>query len=259
MDKAIAVEIQGVSHIYGQNNGAPIRALADINLTIYNGDFVSIVGPSGCGKSTLLSIIAGLLQPGEGYVLIEEASVEEALRRRRLAMVFQDPVLLPWRTTQENIQLPLELSASLPIDARQIQAQIKSVMLQGFESRFPKELSGGMRSRVAIARALVLSPSVLLMDEPFGSLDELTAQNLNLELLRIWEEQHPTIILVTHSISQAVFMSDRVIVLSPRPGRIVEDVNIDLPRPRTENTLSSERFLELSAIVRRALSVKYNP
>lgn len=253
------VQIRDLSHTYVSRGGASVRALDNINLTILNGEFIAVVGPSGCGKSTLLNIIAGLLKPSEGSVLVDGATVADALRRRQLGLVFQDPVLLPWRDTKGNIQLPLELAHLLEQRKHQVQALIDSVMLRGFEHSYPRELSGGMRSRVAIARALVLSPSLLLMDEPFGSLDEITAHNLNLELLRIWEERKPTVLFVTHSISQAVFMADRVIVLSPRPGRVLNDVRVDIPRPRTSETLGSQHFVELNMLVRREMVTNFQP
>lgn len=252
------IEIRDLSHTYTRGDGVPVQALDDINLTIPRGEFIALVGPSGCGKSTLLNLLAGLLVPSTGSILIENSSVTEAVRNKRIGFVFQDPVLLPWRDTKSNIQLPLELSGSSKDDQNQIQALINLVMLKGFEHSYPRELSGGMRSRVAIARALILSPSILLMDEPFGSLDEITAHNLNTEVLRIWQERKPTIIFVTHSISQAVFMANQVIVLSQRPGHIVKEIAIDLPRPRTSETLSLQRFVEVNTLVRQELIENFN-
>lgn len=251
-----AVRIEDLSHTYIREDGSSIQALANINLTIPKGQFIAVVGPSGCGKSTLLNLIAGLIEPSKGKISIEGAPVSNALQAKRLAMVFQDPILLPWRDTIGNIQLPLELAGISRDAAIKAQEQVRLVMLEGFERGYPKELSGGMRSRVAIARALVLSPSILLMDEPFGSLDEITAYNLNIELLRIWEARKPTIVFVTHSISQAVFLADRVLVFSPRPGHIVEDMAITLQRPRTPDTLSSKEFVDLSILIRRSLNLK---
>jgi NitT/TauT family transport system ATP-binding protein len=251
-----AIKIRGLSHYYRRNDGSTTFALKNINLKIPQGQFIAIVGPSGSGKSTLLNLIAGLIKPSNGKISIEDAPVSIALRAKRLAMVFQDPVLLPWRDTLGNIQLPLELAGMFSEDAvTKAKEQVRLVMLEGFERSYPKELSGGMRSRVAIARALVLSPSILLMDEPFGSLDEITAYNLNMELLRIWEDRKPTIVFVTHSISQAVFLSDRVLVFSPRPGHIVGDISITLQRPRTPDTLSSKNFVDLNIAVRRSLNL----
>lgn len=250
-----AVKIEDLSHIYIRKDGSSLQALTDINLTIPKGQFLAIVGPSGCGKSTLLNLIAGLIEPGKGRISIEGEPVSSALRAKKLAMVFQDPVLLPWRNTISNIQLPLELAGISKDAATKAQEQVRLVMLEGFERSYPKELSGGMRSRVAIARALVLSPSILLMDEPFGSLDEITAYNLNIELLRIWEARKPTIVFVTHSISQAVFLADRVLVLSPRPGHIVGDIVITLQRPRPVDALSSKEFVDLNIAVRRSLNL----
>jgi NitT/TauT family transport system ATP-binding protein len=181
--------------------------------------------------------------------------VSNAVRHRRLGLVFQDPVLLSWRDVKGNIQLPLELAGLLQDADSHIQSLIDLVRLQGFEHSYPKELSGGMRSRVAIARALVLSPAILLMDEPFGSLDEITTHVLNIELLRLWQERRPTVLFVTHSITQAVFLADRVIVLSPRPGRVIEEIPVTLPRPRTAETLSSRAFFDLTASVRNVLGL----
>jgi NitT/TauT family transport system ATP-binding protein len=250
--QANAVQVRALSHSYPRSQGGQIEALQKIDLTVATGEFVALVGPSGSGKSTLLNSIAGIVQPVQGMVSVQGQPLREALRLRILGLVLQDPALFPWRNTEENIRLPLEIAGVS--DDNKIQAMIDLVMLRGFEKSYPRELSGGMRSRVAIARALVLSPVVLLMDEPFGSLDEMTAHALNQELLRLWHEQNLAILLVTHSISQAVFMADRILVLSSRPGRIMAEIVIDLPRPRTTATLASERFTELTARVRKVLS-----
>jgi NitT/TauT family transport system ATP-binding protein len=248
-----AITIQNLSHTYVTDDGQPRPALALINLTIKPKEFVAIVGPSGCGKSTLINLIAGLMEPTSGTISVDGAPVLEARKERKLGLVFQDPVLLPWRDITENIRLPLELSGLRNGQREEVQTLINLVMLGGFEHNFPRELSGGMRSRVALARALVLSPTILLMDEPFGSLDEITAHSLNRELLKIWAERRPTIVLVTHSISQAVFMADRVITLSSRPGSILRETAVDLPRPRTSDTLALAHFVELNTEVRQGL------
>src|ERR1039458_4246666 len=246
------ISVQGLGHTYGGSGKATVEALAGVDLSVREGEFVALVGPSGCGKSTMLACIAGLIQPTAGAILIEGRPTTDALRRRRFGLVFQDPCLLPWRTVRENIRLPLELAAAETPDHDPVGQLIKSVLLRGFEESYPSELSGGMRSRVAIARALVLSPAILLMDEPFGALDEITSSVLNMEIVQIWAERKPTVLLVTHSISQAVFMADRVIVLTERPGRVSTVVNVCLPRPRDINTaISNKEFVQSVAAVRQ--------
>jgi NitT/TauT family transport system ATP-binding protein len=247
-----AVKLSNIGQTYA-SNGAPVRALSHVNTYIDVGEFVAIIGPSGCGKTTLLNIVAGLLAPTEGDVAVEDGAPSDALARRRMGLVFQDPALLHWRTAEQNVRLPLELLGEDTRGDSPVSSLFSLMRLDGFERNYPRELSGGMKSRVAIARALATSPAILLMDEPFGSLDELTAHALNLELLRIWTELHPTVVLVTHSISQAVFMSDRVLIMSPRPGTIIADVPIDLPRPRTDETLVSPQFADLTAAIRETL------
>ena len=231
-----------------------MEALAGVDLSVRQGEFVAIVGPSGCGKSTLLACIAGLTQPTAGAIFVEERPPAEALRRKRFGLVFQDPCLLSWRTVRENIRLPLELADKDTRRQDSVQELINSVLLQGFEESYPRELSGGMRSRVAIARALELSPAIVLMDEPFGALDEMTSHVLNVEILQIWAERKPTVVLVTHSTSQAVFVADRVVVLTERPGHVSGIIDINLKRPRKSSTTKSVEFFELVAAVREALS-----
>ena len=248
-----AVEVVGVSHTYRTESGKDVEALRDVSFFVGQGEFLGIVGPSGCGKTTLLNIIAGLVRPTKGRVLVEGKPTQEELRRRRIGLVFQDPALLAWRDTEGNVRLPLEVANGGKSGTDKVRDLIKLVGLEGFERNFPKELSGGMRSRVSIARALSTSPAILLMDEPFGSLDEMTAHQLNSELLRVWSSLQPTVVLVTHSISQAVFMSDRIIVLSRRPGCIVQNIVVDLPRPRRDCLLEQSRFVEIEAAVRHAL------
>ncbi len=249
-----AIEVRELSHTYLGNGAGTVQALADLTLSVEEGEFCAVVGPSGCGKSTLLSCIAGLIEPTKGTIVVDGVSTTEAIRRRRIGIVFQDPCLLSWRTVRENVQLPLELGQMKDGTNEEIERVIRSVLLQGFENSYPSELSGGMRSRTAIARALASSPAVLLMDEPFGALDELTSHVLNLELLEIWRLRRPTIVLVTHNISQAVFVSDRVHVMTERPGRIAKTIDVTLPRPRNEATATSADFLGLVATVRNALS-----
>ena len=212
-----------------------LQVIAHLNLTIRSGEFVSLIGPSGCGKSTLLRVIAGLIAPSSGAVRVGEDAHSES----RLGLVFQKPLLLPWRTTLENVVLPIELqlggSTVREIDKERARRMLRLVQLDGFEHAYPFQLSGGMQQRAALARALMSDPEVLLMDEPFGALDELTRDVLNEEVLRIWESEETqlkTAVMVTHSIAEAVAMSDRVFVLAPRPARILEVVDVDVARPR---------------------------
>ncbi|MDX6543986.1 MAG: NitT/TauT family transport system ATP-binding protein [Gaiellaceae bacterium] len=247
---AAAVSIAGVSK---QFKGGT-TALQEIDLDIHPGEFVSLIGPSGCGKSTLLRVIGDLISPSAGKVVVNGKSAHQARLDRDYGIVFQEAVLYDWRTIAKNIALPLELGSWDKRRRRERVAEmLQLVELDGFEDHYPWQLSGGMQQRVSIARALSFSPALLLMDEPFGALDEMTRERLNAELLRIWADTQSTIVFVTHSIAEAVFLSTRVVVMSPRPGRISSVVGIDLPQPRTAATREEPRFFELVTQVREAL------
>jgi NitT/TauT family transport system ATP-binding protein len=247
------VRIANLEKTYRTKDGNSIHALADINLQISAGEFVSVVGPSGCGKTTLLKILAGILDRSSGVVEMQGRSLSGP--SRELGVVFQAPVLLPWRTVLQNVMVPVEVQrrdrATFGARARQL---IAMVGLSGFESKYPGELSGGMQQRVGICRALVHDPSFLLMDEPFGALDAMTRESMNEELQRIWRESRKTILLVTHSIPEAVYLADRVVVMTPRPGRIVDIVEIDLPRPRTLAMQNTPEFGHYVSAIRRHFS-----
>ena len=237
MRKAL-VAIQGVSHQFS----ADVAALAAIDLEVPNGEFVAVVGPSGCGKSTLLSLVAGLRLPSRGTVLCDGERITGPMPRK-VGMVFQEPNLLPWLSAVDNVAFPLKLRHVPKAERRDAAKRMLALTgLTGFDEKLPHQLSGGMKQRVSIARGLVQDPAVLLMDEPFAALDEQTRMLLGDELLRIWSETRKTVLFVTHSLHEAVYLADRVIVLSARPGRIVDDIAVDLPRPRTFAMTSSERF-----------------
>ncbi len=248
-----AIELRNVSKIF-EAGQSKVHALQSVDLSILNKEFVCILGPSGCGKSTILGMIAGLIAPDAGSVSIENGPVDDARSSRRIGLVFQDAVLLPWRTVAENVALPLEV---LKLPRRERESKIRDVLelvkLEGFASRFPHELSGGMRQRLGIARALSFDPPMLLMDEPFGALDAITRDKMSIELLRIWEQRQKTVVFVTHSINEATLLSERVVVQSPRPGRNAEIVDRPLPRPRPLQIRDSAEFIALSRKLRDLL------
>ena len=250
------VEIAGVSKVFegrAQRAGR-VEALVDIDLSITAGEFVSLIGPSGCGKSTLLRLIGDLTPPTAGSITVNGKPAERARRDRDYGMVFQAPVLFDWRTVQGNVELPLEIGGAPKAQRSQrAMEQLRLVELSDFAGHYPWQLSGGMQQRVAIARALAVDPALLLMDEPFGALDEMTRERMNLELLKIWERTETTIVFVTHSIAEAVFLSTRVVVMSPRPGRISSIIDIDLPRERNVETRELEQYFHLVTAVREAL------
>ena len=242
---------EGLSHFYSDRDGR-VQALERVSFQVEPQQFVCVVGPSGCGKSTLLRLLAGLLEPTQGQVIFEGQPLHGPLRR--MGLVFQKANLMPWRSVLANVMLPLELQGTPAAQAqRQAQEQIELVGLAGFEHYLPRALSGGMEQRVAIARALVHNPDVLLLDEPFGSLDALTRERMGAELLRIWEARKKTVVMVTHSIPEAVLLADRVLVLSPRPGQVRLALDIALPRPRQLNMEYMPAFGALAGQVRAAI------
>ena len=247
----VVVSLSGVTKVFPKGG---VTALEDIDLDVRPGEFVSLIGPSGCGKSTLLRVIGDLTQPTSGEVLVNGKPAPRARLDRDYGIVFQAAVLFDWRTVAKNIALPLEL---LKWDRTRREARVAEMLdlveLNEFGGHYPWQLSGGMQQRVSIARALSFSPALLLMDEPFGALDEMTRERLNLELLSIWAETKSTVVFVTHSISEAVFLSTRVVVMSPRPGRVAGVVEVDLSQPRGVRTREEPRFFELVTEVREML------
>ncbi|HWC86632.1 MAG TPA: ABC transporter ATP-binding protein [Solirubrobacteraceae bacterium] len=249
-----AVSINGISKRFVLPD-RELVALHDISLEVRDGEFLSLIGPSGCGKSTLLRLVAGLIEPSSGSISIGDESPAQARARYDLGFVFQEPTLLPWRTSLENVTLLLDVArrGSTAERRRRGLELLDLVGLRDFADAHPAKLSGGMQRRVGIARALALDPRILLLDEPFGALDEITRQRMNMELLRVWAQQRTTALLVTHNVGEAVFLSDRVLVMGTRPGRIIAEVTVDLPRPRRLDLLQTERFFALSAGLTRLL------
>jgi NitT/TauT family transport system ATP-binding protein len=251
MTEPAVVSLRSVTKSFGAGG---VTALQSIDLDVRPGEFVSLIGPSGCGKSTLLRIVGDLVEPSSGEIVVNGKSARQARLDRDYGIVFQDPVLYDWRTVAKNIAMPLELLGwDRSRRSERVAEMIELVELQGFADHHPWQLSGGLQQRVSIARALSFSPALLLMDEPFGALDEMTRERLNSELLRIWEASGSTIVFVTHSISEAVFLSQRVVVMSRRPGRIAAIVDVDLRYPRNADTREEPRFFELVTAVRDRL------
>ncbi|PYM18777.1 MAG: ABC transporter ATP-binding protein [Candidatus Rokuibacteriota bacterium] len=249
------IVVSRLEKTYLTRAGSRIRALADVTLEVADGEFVTVVGPSGCGKTTLLRILGGLLPASSGTVELLGRRVTGP--GRKVGMVFQDPVLLPWRTVLDNVMVPvIVLRLDRQLYRRRALELLALVGLTGFENRYPHELSGGMRQRVSLARALVHDPALLLMDEPFGALDAMTREAMNLELQRIWRESGKTVLFITHSIPEAVFLGDRVVVMSPRPARVVDMVTVDLPRPRDLDVMGSDSFGVYTRKIRQMLGPK---
>ncbi len=244
------IQLEQVSMRY-RTDASEVLALQQVSLNIGRGEFVSLLGPSGCGKTTLLRIMADLLQPSEGSVTVAGKSAREARLAQKYGIVFQSPVLYDWRKVKTNITLPLELMGVKKADRERKAAELLELVgLEKFRDKYPWQLSGGMQQRVAIARALAMEPEILLMDEPFSALDEFSRERLNEELLSIWSKVGSTVVFVTHSIPEAVFLSDRVFVLSPHPGRLSAVVEIPLPRPRTQEMRNGPEFFGLIAKIR---------
>ncbi|MGD0798454.1 MAG: ABC transporter ATP-binding protein [Acidobacteriaceae bacterium] len=239
------VQLSGVSKGFRLGRQRRVVALSAMDLTVNEGEFVALLGPSGCGKSTILHLVAGLDQPSSGTVTVDGLPPSVLQARHELGIVFQEHALLPWRTVQSNLALPFQIAGRAPDPAR-IAALIGLVGLRGFETARPSQLSGGMRQRASIARALALDPKLLLLDEPFGALDAVTRRALNVELQRIWQQDRITTLLVTHTVEEALFLADRVLVLSGRPGRILRELHVPFPRPRTVETTRLEAFHRLA-------------
>jgi NitT/TauT family transport system ATP-binding protein len=251
--RRLAVDVRDVSLTFETADGK-VDALSKVNLQIADGEFVSFIGPSGCGKTTILRVIADLQQPTSGSLLVNGMSAEQARLARAYGYVFQAPALFPWRTIEKNLKLPLEVMGFSDSEQRQRAARyLALVNLTGFERKFPWQLSGGMQQRVSIARALSFDPDLLLMDEPFGALDEIVRDHLNEQLLQLWDKTKKTVLFVTHSIPEAVFLSTKIVVMSPRPGRIIDVIDCDFPRQRTLEIRETPEFLKVAQRVRVGL------
>ena len=250
------IEARELSLTFATGDG-PVYALSKVDLTVADGDFVSFIGPSGCGKTTLLRVIADLEQATSGAITVNGMSPAEARLARAYGYVFQAPALFPWRTVERNVGLPLEVMGLADAEDR-IRRNLELVNLGGFEKKFPWQLSGGMQQRVSIARALAFDPKLLLMDEPFGALDEIVRDKLNQQLLELWDRTGKTVVFVTHSIPEAVFLSTKIVVMSPRPGRIVDVIESDFPRKRTLDIRETPEFLKLAHRVREGLKAGHS-
>jgi NitT/TauT family transport system ATP-binding protein len=253
MASSRVIDIADLSLTFETNDG-PVHALSNVSLGVEKGDFISLIGPSGCGKTTLLRVIADLEHPTDGSISIHGMTPEEARLKRAYGYVFQAPALYPWRTIGKNIALPLEIMGySKDERAERVRKGLDLVNLTGFENKFPWQLSGGMQQRASIARALSFDPELLLMDEPFGALDEIVRDKLNEQLLRLWEKTQKTVVFVTHSIPEAVFLSTKIVVMSPRPGKIHDIIECNFPRDRTLDIRETPEFLDVANRVRQGL------
>ena len=253
-EKIISAEKVGL--IFNTQDGV-VEALKHISLDVYEGEFVSLIGPSGCGKTTLLRVIANLENPTSGSLTVNGMSAEAARLARAYGYVFQAPALLPWRTVADNVKLPLEIMGLDDVAAR-VSRNLELVNLTGFENKFPWQLSGGMQQRVSIARALAFDPKLLLMDEPFGALDEIVRDKLNQQLLELWARTKKTVVFVTHSIPEAVFLSTKIVVMSPRPGQIIDVIEVNLPKQRKLEIRETPQFLKLAHRVREGLKAGHS-
>ena len=252
-NSSTVVDISQLSLVFQTGDG-PVHALSGIDLKIRNGEFVTLIGPSGCGKTTLLRVIADLETHSAGEIKVNGVAPEEARLQRSYGYVFQSPALYPWRTVEQNVSLPLEIMGRPKAERRELARHyLELVNLTGFDGKYPWQLSGGMQQRVSIARALSLEAELLLMDEPFGALDEITRDHLNEQLLRLWEKTSKTIVFVTHSIPEAVFLSTRIVVMSPRPGRVIDVIDCNLPTNRALEVRESPEFLQIAHQVREGL------
>ena len=250
VEETTKLEIRGATKIYEAKTG-PVNALHDIWLDVTAGELVCILGPSGCGKTTLLWAMSGLHALTRGEILLDGSPITGP-RPAEIGMMFQDANLLPWRNLRKNIELPFEIKKQ-PVDNGRIETLVKEVGLDGFENSYPRELSGGMQQRASIVRALAPDPGVMLLDEPFGALDAFTRDEMNLLLMRLWSETSKTIVFVTHNISEAIFLADRVVVMTPRPGRLARIFDIELPRPRTVDMIFEPEFIALIQEIKRVV------